>query len=123
MRISDWSSDVCSSDLDVSPVSPEERRRRGGTARVRLDRHLAKVRPGSWAYELIKRVLVGTWSDGFIHAGNIAYPSLLPLLPFFILHPAVAPFFVHPAEGMHNVVAFLRPLPPAIPNLTIPPYR
>src|SRR3546814_16923624 len=121
MRISDWSSDVCSSDLDVSPVSPEERRRRGGTARVRLDRHLAKVRPGSWAYELIKRVLVGTWSDGFIHAGNIAYLSLLTLFPFFIVAAAVAQLFGQTGEGMHTVEAFLRTVPPSVANVLAKP--
>ncbi|RIA43829.1 membrane protein [Hephaestia caeni] len=106
---------------DVSPVSPEERRRHGGTARVRLDRHLAKVRPGSWTYELIKRVLVGTWSDGFIHAGNIAYLSLLTLFPFFIVAAAVAQLFGQTGEGMHTVEAFLRTVPPSVANVLAKP--
>ncbi|MCM8730525.1 YihY/virulence factor BrkB family protein [Hephaestia sp. GCM10023244] len=106
---------------DVSPVSPEERRKRGGTARVRLDRQLAKVKPGSWGYELVKRVLVGTWSDGFIHAGNIAYLSLLTLFPFFIVAAAVARLFGQTGEGMHTVEAFLHTVPPSVADVLARP--
>ncbi len=106
---------------DVSPVSPEERRKQGDKARVRLDRQLAKLRPGSWAYELAKRVLVGTWSDGFIHAGNIAYLSLLTLFPFFIVAAAVAQLFGQTGEGMHTVEAFLNTVPPSVANVLAKP--
>ncbi|TPG42412.1 YihY/virulence factor BrkB family protein [Sphingomonas koreensis] len=99
---------------DVSPVSPEERRKRGGKTRIRLDRHLAKVRPGSYAFELTKRVLVGTYSDGFIHAGNLAYLSLLTLFPFFIVAAAVARFFGQSGAGAHAVDVFLHTLPPSV---------
>lgn len=106
---------------DVSPVSPEERRKRGGEARVRLDRHLAKLKPGSYAYELAKRVLVGTYADGFIHAGNLAYLSLLTLFPFFIVAAAVARLFGQSGEGMHAVAAFLRTVPPSVADLLSKP--
>jgi membrane protein len=106
---------------DVSPVSPEERRKHGGAAQVRLDRHLAKVKPGSWAYELMKRVLVGTWSDGFIHAGNIAYLSLLTLFPFFIVAAAVARLFGQTGQGIHTVEAFLRTVPPSVADVLSKP--
>ncbi|MGN6374100.1 MAG: YihY/virulence factor BrkB family protein [Sphingomonas sp.] len=106
---------------DVSPVSPEERRRHGGGARIRLDRHLAKIRPGSYAYELAKRVLVGTWSDGFIHAGNLAYLSLLTLFPFFIVAAAVARLFGQTGQGLHTVEAFLRTVPPSVADLLAKP--
>ena len=106
---------------DISPVSPEERRKRGGSARVRLNRHLAKLRPGSYAYELVKRVLVGTWSDGFIHAGNLAYLSLLTLFPFFIVAAAVARLFGQSGEGAHTVEAFLRTVPPSVAHVLAKP--
>lgn len=106
---------------DVSPVSPEERRKRGGKARIRLDRHLAKLRPGSYAYELAKRVLVGTYADGFIHAGNLAYLSLLTLFPFFIVAAAVARLFGQSGEGAHTVEAFLRTVPPSVAELLSKP--
>jgi len=106
---------------DVSPVSPEERRKRGGKARIRLDRHLAKLRPGSYAYELAKRVLVGTYADGFIHAGNLAYLSLLTLFPFFIVAAAVARLFGQSGQGAHAVEAFLRTVPPSVAEVLAKP--
>ena len=37
--------------------------------------------------------MVGVYSDGFIHAGNLAYLSLMTLFPFFIVAAAVASVF------------------------------
>lgn len=42
------------------------------------------LKPGGKPFEVVRRVVVGTWSDGFIHAGNLAYLSLLAIFPFFI---------------------------------------
>ena len=106
---------------DISPVSPEERRKRGGTARVRLDRQFAKLKPGSYAHELAKRVIVGTYSDGFIHAGNLAYLSLLTLFPFFIVAAAVARLFGQTGAGAHTVEAFLRTVPPSVAGVLSKP--
>ena len=47
---------------------------------------LSRSRP----WEVVKRVAVGVYNDGFIHAGNLAYLALLALFPFFILAAAVA---------------------------------
>ena len=105
----------------ISPVSPEERRRRGGRTRIRLDRHFAMVRPGSYAFELAKRVIVGTWSEGLIHAGNLAYLSLLTLFPFFIVAAAVARLFGQTGQGMHTVQAFLHTVPPSVAALLAKP--
>lgn len=38
---------------------------------------------------VIKRTALGTWEDGFIHAGNLAYLSMLAIFPFFILGAAL----------------------------------
>src|SRR3546814_2529164 len=67
MRISDWSSDVCSSDL-------------------------------------------------FIHAGNLAYLSLVTLFPFFIVATAAATIFGRTEDGMAGVSAFLSNVPPGVAN-------
>ena len=71
---------------DVSPQSPEERAKRladGGTETDSGD-GVTKVRRGHGPFEVAKRVVVGVYSDGFIHAGNLAYLSLLTL--FSLLH-------------------------------------
>ncbi len=98
---------------DISPESPEERRLHPGRA-PRLNRRFAFMRPGSYVREVLKRVVVGVFSDGFIHAGNLAYLSLLTLFPFFIVAAAIARLFGRTDEGLHTVAAFLRTLPPSV---------
>ena len=72
------------------------------------------MRPGSYVREVIKRVVVGVFSDGFIHAGNLAYLSLLTLFPFFIVAAAIARIFGETDEGHRTVEAFLRTVPPGV---------
>lgn len=75
---------------------------------------MAFMRPGSYAREVLKRVVVGVYNDGFVHAGNLAYLSLLTLFPFFIVAAAVARLFGQTGEGLHAVEAFLRTVPPGV---------
>lgn len=72
------------------------------------------MRPGSYVREVVKRVAIGVFSDGFIHAGNLAYLSLLTLFPFFIVAAAIARLIGRTDEGLHTVSAFLRTLPPSV---------
>lgn len=98
---------------DFSPESPEERRlhpERG----VRLSRHRAFMAPGSYAREIGRRVAIGVMSDGFIHAGNLAYLSLVALFPFFIVAAAVAQLFGQTDEGLRTVDVFLHAVPPQV---------
>ena len=62
-----------------SPLSPESRRQHGHGARAHFHRQMDRVRPGSHIFEVAKRVAVGPYSDGFIHAGNLAYLSLMTM--------------------------------------------
>ncbi len=104
---------------DVSPTSPEERARveaRGG-----LVRHLDRIGPGTRVYEVAKRVIVGVYSDGFIHAGNLAYLALLTLFPFFIILSAVAQFFGHGTDTILALHSFMRTLPPSVAALLAKP--
>lgn len=75
------------------------------------------MRPGSYARELLKRIIVGVFSDGFVHAGNLAYLSLLTLFPFFIVAAAIARLFGRTEEGLHTVSIFLASLPPGVSNV------
>src|SRR3546814_21123288 len=114
MRISDWSSDVCSSDLSRRKHIAEE-------ARTKFHRQIARVRPGSHAFEIAKRVAVGTYNDGFIHAGNLAYLSLMTLFPFFIVAAAVASIFGWSQDGLAAVGAFLETVRPGGAGVGLPP--
>ena len=76
---------------DHSPLSPEERRKRSASLSAAFGRDVAeKLRPREQPWEVVKRVAVGVYNDGFIHAGNLAYLALLALFPFFILAAALA---------------------------------
>ena len=79
---------------ELHPYSPEERRKRLARLRARfgkaaIERAKREIKP----LIVAKRVAVGIYDDGFIHAGNLAYLALLALFPFMILAAAVARFF------------------------------
>lgn len=95
---------------DYSPASPEARRRRPGRG-PRLNRRLAFMAPGSYVREVASRVAVGVMSDGFIHAGNLAYLSLVALFPFCIVAAAMARLFGRTGTGQRAVGLFLENLP------------
>ena len=68
-------------------------------------------------WEVIKRVAVGVYNDGFIHAGNLAYLALLALFPFFILAAALANLLGQSESGRKTVVAILAQLPPSVADV------
>ena len=72
-------------------------------------------------WEIVKRVAVGVYSDGFIHAGNLAYLALLTLFPFFIAAAAIARLFGRTGDGIATVNAFLQTVPPDVAELLSKP--
>ncbi len=106
----------------ISPVSPEEREAHGdmGGALVLADASpFARVTRRMW--QVVQRVLIGIFSDGFIHAGNLAYLALLTLFPFFILAAAIASLIGQSAETQRAVASFLHVLPPNVSELLAKP--
>lgn len=103
-----------------SPLTPESRRQR---LREEASERWKRVRPGAHTMEVIKRVAVGTYSDGFIHAGNLAYLSLLTLFPFFIVAAAVGSIFGHTQDGVQAVNAFLSTVPRGVADVVRQPIR
>lgn len=69
---------------------------------------------------VIRRVVTGTFNDGFIHAGNLAYLSMLAIFPFFILGAALFDLIGgrDNAEAMIFVVA--RALPTSVAAVIVP---
>ena len=57
----------------------------GGHARLRHPRQRPLRPVEEDVIEVIRRVVVGAYTDGFTHAGNLAYLSLVTLFPFFIV--------------------------------------
>lgn len=73
-----------------------------------------KLKPRLTPWEVVKRIAVGVYNDGFIHAGNLAYLSILALFPFFIFAAAVAQLLGQGQDAMLTVANVLRRLPPDV---------
>lgn len=71
--------------------------------------------------ETAKRVAVGVYSDGFVHAGNLAYISLLALFPFIILATAVAHALGRDQNSASAILTILSQLPPDVADVLAGP--
>ena len=83
----------------------------GLTILIQFNRNLG---PASRVFTVIKRVLVGTYNDGFIHAGNLAYTSIIALFPFFIVTAAVLTALGEQGQREASIHAFLSAAPPIV---------
>jgi membrane protein len=108
---------------DVSPESPEARRKREAAELSRFGRIRSRMKPGAYPFEVLKRVALGVYNDGFIHAGNLAYLTILTLFPFVIVAAAVARLFGQTQGGMETVVSLLRTMPPDVAELLRKPIE
>jgi membrane protein len=81
------------------------------------------VRPGTRPFEVLKRVAIGVYTDGFIHAGNLAYLALLTLFPFVIVAAAVARLFGQTEGGIHALNALLQMMPHDVADVLRKPIR
>lgn len=97
-----------------APQTPEARRRRLMRARERADDTLRKMGPGSRFRVVLGRAFSGVWNDGFIHAGNLAFLTLLTLFPFFIVVAAVAQAFGRDTATLEALRQFLAQVPPDV---------
>lgn len=81
------------------------------------------VGPGTRFAQICKRVLVGTYTDGFIHAGNLAYLALIALFPFFILLAATLSLFGGSVAGEQAIETVFSTMPPTVANALSGPIR
>ena len=81
------------------------------------------MRPGQYGFEVTKRVAVGVYNDGFIHAGNLAYLALLTLFPFVIVAAAVARIFGQTEGGVQAVAALFQTMPPSVADVLRKPIQ
>ena len=110
-------------EAGVAPRSPEARRVRAERMREAMQRGYAHVAPGSRPFEVAKRVLSGTYFDGFMHAGNLAYLALIALFPFIITAVALATALGEGANGTHALISLIEALPPSIGEPLMAPVR
>lgn len=81
------------------------------------------MRPGGRIYTVFRRAAIGVYSEGFIHAGNIAYLALLTMFPFFIVMAALAQLFGRGPDVQMAVQSFLRTLPHSVRDFIAQPIH
>src|SRR6266567_3103615 len=109
---------------DISPQSPEARRKRLASMRAAFGTEVEeKLKPRRTLWEVVRRVVIGVYNDGFIHAGNLAYLAILALFPFFILAAAVAHLLGQSQDAQLTVANVLRRLPPDVARTLQGPIR
>ncbi len=104
----------------VESLSPEARRQQAHGLHGRMVRQLG---PGTKAWEVMKRTAVGTFNDGFIHAGNLAYLAIFSIFPFFILGAALFSLVGEESDRAASINAVLIALPPVVGNVIEPVAR
>ena len=82
-----------------------------------------KLKPRLTPWEVVKRVAVGVYNDGFIHAGNLAYLSIVALFPFFIVAAAAAHLIGQSQDAQLAVANVLARLPPNVADTLREPVR
>ncbi len=100
---------------DLTPEARYRRRLREGW-RGQVDR----FRPGARGFEVVKCALLGVYRDGFIHAGNLAFLSLLALFPFAIVAAAITKLLGETDWGLAIVQNVLRAMPRNVGEAVLP---
>lgn len=72
------------------------------------------------AIQVLRRVVSGTVNDGFTHAGNLAYLSMLAIFPFFILGAALFDLIGGRANAKAMINAVTRALPDSVAGVIGP---
>jgi membrane protein len=79
---------------------------------------LPRLPARTWA--VVRRVAVDTFSDGFIHAGNLAYLSMLAIFPFFILGAALFDIIGGRDNAEAMIFAVARAMPSSVSKVIVP---
>ena len=102
-------------------LSPEARRRQALRWRDGFQERLRhRAGPGSRVFDVVRRVWIGAYYDGFIHAGNLAYLSILALFPFFIVAAATYSAIGEPGQIDTSIDALLAAMPPDVAKVIAP---
>ncbi len=114
-------------EAPVTDLSPEARRQAALTGR-KIDgglRHkvASRLGLGPRTLEISRRVAIGTYNDGFIHAGNLAYMAVLAIFPFFITGAAIFSLFGGSGDRASAIYGILLAMPAAVREVIEPVAR
>ena len=105
-------------------LTPEGRRRAALHWRGDLQQRIQSAIAGRFrVIAIVRRVWVGAYYDGFIHAGNLAYMAILALFPFFVTMTAGFTLLGEADQRLASVHAFLTALPPVVASALEPVAR
>ena len=104
----------------IHSLSPETRRREARTLRGKV---IDRVGPGTRFFAVVKRTAIGTFNDGFIHAGNLAYLAMLAIFPFFILGAALFALIGEAGERAALIETIVTAFPPTVARTIEPVAR
>ncbi len=76
---------------------------------------------GLYGCRVAWKTVSGSWADGFVHAGNLAYLSLLTLFPFFIVVATLAGAVGRTDAGISAIHTILHTVPPDVAKLIAKP--
>lgn len=107
----------------VSPHSPEARLRRAALAKAEGRHHHSRAERRAKAWIVLKRVGYGVYTDGFIHAGNLAYLAILSIFPFIIVAAAVAQLVGQSEGGAQTMQALLETMPRNVADVLEKPIQ
>ncbi|WP_243841076.1 YihY/virulence factor BrkB family protein [Novosphingobium sp. PhB55] len=119
----DHSIDVQAPGTPASAAITPEARRRAAMRWQEMQDRIPRPDPSSRAYVVVKRVFTGTWEDGFIHAGNFAYMTIVALFPFFIALAAIYSALGEQGQLESAIDAVLNALPPRVDEALAPVAR
>lgn len=104
-----------------SGLTPEARRKDAARRIAGLQARIReKTGQGSRFFNVTRRVITGAWEDGFIHAGNLAYLTLLALFPFFIAVGAIFSAIGEQEQLSSSIDSVLNALPPRVAQVLSP---
>lgn len=103
-------------------LTPEGRRKAAQRGQLQSEIH-RRVGPGTRFFAVLKRVFTGTYYDGFIHAGNLAYMAMLALFPFFIVLAAVLSALGDASQRDAAIHSVLSAVPPVVAKALEPVAR
>ena len=110
----------------ISPHSPEARLKQAALAKAKGRHHHAhhsRAERKAKALVVLKRVGVGVYTDGFIHAGNLAYLAILSIFPFIIVAAAVAQLVGQSEGGAQTMQAMLQTMPSNVADVLEKPIQ
>ncbi|MEP7221257.1 MAG: YihY/virulence factor BrkB family protein [Novosphingobium sp.] len=105
----------------VPDLSAEARRQEALEAQSRgMSLRQRHARPGTRVHRIYTRVWTGAWNDGMIHAGNLAYTTIVALFPFFITVTAIFSVIGEQRQREASIDALLQAVPPVVARVLAP---